>query len=396
MFGFLRQTAVALRDSALYLIDEFTIRSLRERQSSGAETPEEGAVDRILLLRLDAIGDFVVWLDAAQGLREHYADSEITLVGNALWTELAERLPCFDRVVSVDPDRFRHQLGYRRSILNQLTQTRYRHALHVVHRRSGRFADADAIMRVISSRRKIVSCGDPTTGWRERWSRQWYTDVLPVSEDDMELRRNAEFVQHLGHQGFQSGLPTLSRSNLPPVDGLPDTYFVLFPGAGSDHRRWPTNRFAEIADRITLQTGWQGLVCGGPGEEHLGSRICEAADAPLQNMIGQTTIPELASVIADASLLLGNETSAVHLASAVGTRSVCILGGGHYGRFLPYDVEHVPPDRPMPKPVIHEMPCFRCDWNCCFDVPDEDPKPCVDWISIDAVWGCVQDVLVGV
>jgi ADP-heptose:LPS heptosyltransferase len=249
-------------------------------------------------------------------------------------------------------------------------------------------------MRTISADRKIVSRGDPTNGWRERWSRRWYTDVLPVDEDAMELRRNAEFVRELGYRRFQSGLPTLPRSILPSVGDLPDTYYVLFPGAGADHRQWPTGRFAEIAHRIEQQTGWRGLVCGGPGEEDLGARICEAADASLQNLIGRTSIPELASVIAGANLLLGNETSAVHLATAVATPSVCLLGGGHYGRFLPYDVEYAPSDRPMPKPVIHEMPCFGCDWNCCFDVPDGAPTPCVDRIATDAVWDCVEEVLV--
>jgi ADP-heptose:LPS heptosyltransferase len=390
----LKEWAVVLRDVGLIAVDALLQAPVGGRAEQGeAFREEDGDRRSVLALRLDAIGDFVVWLDAAEGLRDYYADAEITLVGNALWTGLAERVSHFDRVVPVDPYRFRHQLRYRRSILQKLTQTHYREALHVVHRRSGRFADAEAIMRAISADRKIVSQGDPTGGWRERWSRRWYTDVLPVAEDAMELRRNAEFVRELGHRRFQSGLPTLSPSTLPPVDDFPDTYYVFFPGAGADHRRWPSDRFAEIADRIEQQTGWPGVVCGGPGEEALGTQICEAADASLQNWIGQTTLPELASVIAGANLLLGNETSAVHLATAVGTPSVCILGGGHYGRFLPYDVEHNPSGRPVPKPVIHDMPCFGCDWNCCFDVPDGAPTPCVDRIATDAVWNCVQDVL---
>lgn len=368
----------------------------------GAGAPTATGVDRtetdkarrsILMIRLDAIGDFIVWLDAAEGLREYYADAEITLVGNELWTPLAERLPYFDRVLPVQPRRFRHHLRYRRSVLQRLTTTYYQDALHLVHRRSGSFSDADAIIRAVSADRKVVSTGDATTGWRERWSRRWYTDVLPVDENAMELRRNAEFVTELGHRSFQCGLPTLPLSHLPSVDNLPDAYYVLFPGAGADYRRWPCERFAEIANRIEQQTGWTGLVCGGPGEEALGTRICEAADARLQNWVGKTSIPELASVLAHARLLVGNETSAVHIATAVATPSVCILGGGHYGRFLPYDVDHASSGRPVPRPVIHDMPCFGCDWNCHFEVQEGDQTPCVDRITTDAVWQCVEGVL---
>jgi len=72
---------------------------------------------------------------------------------------------------------------------------------------------------------------------------------------------------------------------------------------------------------------------------------------------------------------------------------VCVLGGGHHGRFVPYDVEHRPPGRPVPRTAVHEMPCFHCDWNCCFEVPEGAPAPCVDRIPTDVVWAQVQNIL---
>jgi ADP-heptose:LPS heptosyltransferase len=394
----LKKWAVAARDVGLFTIDPLLAYTPGERGGKDAYKPappaeaDDGA-ENVLVLRLDAIGDFVLWLDAAEGLHSYYEHAEITLVGNALWTDLAERLPYFDHVIPVDPYRFRHHLGYRRQVLQRITETSYREALHVAHRRAGRFADADAILRAVRADRKVASQGDTAPDWQMWWSNRWYTDILSIDQEAMELRRNAQYVRGVGARSFRAGIPTLPAARLPSVDGIPRSFYVLFPGAGADYRRWPIDRFADVAERVYRETTWTGLVCGGPGEEHMGNALCRKADAELENWVGRTSIPELASVIDRARLLLGNETSAVHIATAVRTPSICILGGGHYGRFVPYDVDEPPLDRPMPRVVTHEMPCFGCDWNCCFEVVDGEPVPCVDRISIDAVWARVERAL---
>jgi len=56
-------------------------------------------------------------------------------------------------------------------------------------------------------------------------------------------------------------------------------------------------------------------------------------------LAGKTTIAQLVELIRNASLLIGNDSAAIHMAAATQTPSVCILGGGHYGRFLPYQPE---------------------------------------------------------
>lgn len=390
MSSSLEQAALALRDGGLLAVDRLATIGMN---GGDRITSRSGTANRILLIRLDAIGDFVVGLDAMQGLREHHADAEITLVGNVLWADLAEHVPYVDHIISVDPYRFRHSLSYRYDRLRHLTKGPYRVAIHLAHRRSGRFADADAIMRAVEAERKVASCGDAESDWRVHWSNRWYTDVVMVDRDEMELRRNAQLVRALGVRDFQAGLPTLPQEELPVLEGLPDAYYVLFPGAGADQRRWPPTRFAEVAKRLESETGWTGIICGGPGEEILGQQIRQMTEANVRNWVGRTSIPGLGSVIAGANLLVSNETSAVHLATAVSTPSVCVLGGGHHGRFAPYDVEQRPAGRPTPRSAVHKMPCFNCGWNCCFEVPDGAPAPCVDRIPTDVVWSQVQDIL---
>jgi ADP-heptose:LPS heptosyltransferase len=101
-----------------------------------------------------------------------------------------------------------------------------------------------------------------------------------------------------------------------------------------------------------------------------------------------------------SQILISNETGTAHIANAVGTPTVCILGGGHFGRFVPYPVlsgqtSHL-------KVVYHKMPCYGCDWKCVYQIKSEasgsgamedEPAPCISNISVDAVWNEVKPLL---
>src|SRR5689334_14397281 len=102
-----RDRLICLRN---YLIDGLYSVLPRWRRTPGERTP-------VLVVRLDAIGDFVLWLDAARGLRCLYPANRyrLVLVGNALWTELAAVQPLFDEVIPIDTTRLNADGGYRRS-----------------------------------------------------------------------------------------------------------------------------------------------------------------------------------------------------------------------------------------------------------------------------------------
>ena len=149
--------------------------------------------------------------------------------------------------------------------------------------------------------------------------------------------------------------------------------------------------FLDITTKVFQQTGWKGIICGAKQEHSLGEQILEQSDVPLQNLCGQTTLAELAGVLSQSRLTISNDTGVVYLSSAVGTLSVCIVGGGHFGRFVPY------PDLPGQtnnlKEVFHKMPCFGCNWECIYPIKKGEPAPCIANISVDAVWEKVIPLL---
>jgi len=199
----------------------------------------------------------------------------------------------------------------------------------------------------------------------------------------MELQRNAEFISRLSDKAFSASLPKLPVLTKLPKHLQPQTaYFILFPGASWHGRQWPVQRFANVLKQIHRRYGLRAVLCGSPADRGLCEGVaCESGIAG-HNFAGQTTLAELTELIRGAKLLIGNETSAVHLAAAVGTPAVCILGGGHFGRFMPYPETLV---GVKPLVAVHQMPCFGCNWHC--DQPHDPvgPVPCVLKISVALV-----------
>ncbi len=357
--------------------------------------------DRVLIVRLDAIGDFILWMDAAKAIVRHYKGRGRTavLVANNVWASWAKNLGIFEEVIPVDVYQFHHDPLYRFRTGRQIRRWGCTIAVEPSYSRS--WLLGDSVIRVSGANERIGSAGntsEPQTH-KQRISDRWYTRLIPADPLPlMELERNAEFVRNLGEAGFHAALPQLPETSLlednaafiAATAGKP--FYVLFPGASWEGRRWPVSGFHEIAERLYNRTGWLGVVCGGGSDREIAGELCARSISPLVNWAGRTTLGELAAILNVARLLLTNETSAVHIGAACGTPTVCLLGGGHYGRFLPYQIQGSIA-RPLPQAVIHKMPCFGCNWQCIYPRPEGGPVPCIEQIDTEEVWQAVSEVL---
>ena len=76
----------------------------------------------VLLIRQDAIGDFILWLDTAKEYRKHFPSEnhKIILIGNALWCDLAKELPFWDEVLPVNVKTFKTLSRYRWNIIQEV------------------------------------------------------------------------------------------------------------------------------------------------------------------------------------------------------------------------------------------------------------------------------------
>jgi ADP-heptose:LPS heptosyltransferase len=348
----------------------------------------------ICIIRLDNIGDFILWLDAANGLHELFAGRPSVLVIDEALAELAKDAGLWDEVWPLNRKRFRQDPQYRLHVLRKVRRRGFHTAIHPAFSRD--FSMGDALTLATAATKRIGYQGDLSNmrRWQKWLGDRCYTQLVAAEpQSTMELIRNADFVRAIGNAAFRARCPRLpvplGRHRTRPVDA---PYYVLFPGASRANKQWPPASFATVAEWLSKHTGLQGVICGGRDDRPQAAIIEKHCQATLVNLTGTTTLRELVDIITGAALLISNDTSAVHIACAVGTKSIAILGGGHYGRFLPYQVE-VPCATPPPIVVHHPMDCFGCNWQCRYSTPANAPAPCVERVTADAVIAAIAPLL---
>ncbi len=120
------------------------------------------------------------------------------------------------------------------------------------------------------------------------------------------------------------------------------------------------------------------LLVGHEGERaHLEAIAAEAGEGTALWLGSGETLDLLPALIADASLFIGNDTGAMHLAAALDVSVVAVFGGGTWPRFIPAARRAVS--------VVQPLPCFGCGWNCAFG-----DAPCVRGIETADVAGAVD------
>jgi ADP-heptose:LPS heptosyltransferase len=353
--------------------------------------------NKIAVVRLDNIGDFILWLDGARAIRTRYPrpDYHVSLIASSKWSEFAESSGLFDDVMAVDPERLIHEARYRRAVCRRIAERRFGTAINPTFSRNT-WID-DFLVKATGASVCIGHVGDLSNATRhiKRIADRWYTDLVPESKPAAhELVKNWHFAQKFDPEIFLRG-PQLEPGMIRRPSWLPDDnrYFVLFPGAAGLIKIWPIERFGDIAARIHATTGWIGIVCGLASDSSAARElIARRKGVPIMDACGKTTLPELAGVIAEARLTVTNDTGAAHLAAALRVPAVAISGGGHFGRFLPYPTECESANGNL-RVAYHSMPCYQCNWRCVYARQPNEPGPCIASVTVEDVWALVEPFL---
>ena len=113
----------------------------------------------------------------------------------------------------------------------------------------------------------------------------------------------------------------------------------LFPGAGHPSRQWPLARFVELADMLERNDSVRVVVVLGP-EERTRLRELRAAFPRATVFLDQLNIPQLAAALARLSVFVTNDTGPMHIAYAVGTPVVVLLGHPTNKAYMPIESRH--------------------------------------------------------
>ena len=208
-------------------------------------------------------------------------------------------------------------------------------------------------------------------GYATDWRGSLLTRAIPKPAAPLHQR---EYYQRLtAALGIDTGPPFArvrpdtdkARQLLRDIGLDLDEPFVIFaPGAAYGRaKQWLPERFAELADEIVNRRGWSVLMVGSKADraacEDVSRRLPKSGNRlnRLIDFCGKSDLPTLAGILSQAAAVVSNDSGAMHLAGAVGTKVIAIFGPTNEGRTSPLSSGAA---APAPIVITHDVFCRPC------------------------------------
>ncbi len=355
---------------------------------------------QILIFRPDNIGDVILFSGSLKFIRERFCNANITLAVKAHIRNLVENCPFVDRTVSLEELSFWKKMQLRgirgaygsRGVIRYVERlynsiySPYDLAIYPV-----RSPDMEHLEMLEGLKLKrivgIVGCkvNEPPSGYPKHVDpKNFFDDYLDISCESPskhEFLVTLDFLKLLGC-GVEKiadikprfWLSEADRAFAEKVREMKGPVIGLFPGASRHVRRWVAEKYHALAQE--LENVGSFVIFGSREDTDMASSIntllkARRADAEVLNLAGLTTLRQLYSCISSCSILISMESAGLHMGIASEIPTIGIVGGGHYGRFVPWG-------DPLKNMVFTSMlDCFGCNWTCkkvakC--IQDVDPR----------------------
>ena len=271
--------------------------------------PNQSLPKHILVIKLGALGDVILALDAFRAIRQRHAGAHITLLTRKPFVALTGKMPWFDAVWTDPAPKFlqvRKWLAFRRRLRGGQFSRVYDLQCND---RSGFY------FRLLGPNRPewcgvARGCSHPRPDFG--------AENLPVSERLVRMLEAA-------------GVPRAGPAELSWLDGpvadfaLPARFVLLVPGCAAQHpyKRWPAKHYAGLVERLA----GQGLaaIAIGTAVDHDAIAEIQTQAPILINLAGKTDIGQVAALARRAAAVVGNDTGPVHITGIVGAPTLVLM-----------------------------------------------------------------------
>jgi ADP-heptose:LPS heptosyltransferase len=159
----------------------------------------------------------------------------------------------------------------------------------------------------------------------------------------------------------QSEKKALARRFSPKLD---NPFLLVCPGTSSQIKEYPVKSLAAAILQVLEKQPMPVVIGGGKSDTRTIVPLSEELKmiAPM-DISGRLNLAEHATLISMSRAVLSMDSSHAHIAGALDTPAVVILGGGHPGVFAPWG------ESKTFRWLTHPLPCFGCHWSCIYDRP---------------------------
>jgi ADP-heptose:LPS heptosyltransferase len=352
--------------------------------------PAPGQVRRIVVMHFGGIGDMVLITPALSALARHYPGARIAVMGsNRSHLSFLQNFPFVDdiqafNIYALDSRRIASPSSWK-SLSGVIAYLREKDADLLVNFHSPWLIDLFAVEFL------VASMGSPrfSAGINPYFLRDGSVFDRWLSEDDVTGKHDKDFFSDLVER---LGIVVSDRDTRFPLGGQdrefartairksgldPEHVACIHPGSMITANLWPVDRYRQLTAELGRK-GFTSVVIGSPAETSIACDLARG-NPHVINLAGQTTVEQAAALIEASALFIGNDSGPLHMAVALKTPAVGLIGGGH-PRFHLYCRDDI-------RIIQSDVPCAPCrNWNC----PSRD---CMKGIRLETVFKAAEDLL---
>jgi heptosyltransferase I len=315
-------------------------------------TPVGSEIDRLLIVRLGAMGDIIHGLPAVTALRAAFPEAMLGWLIEERWAELlctlptprsgprSAQRPLVDRIHTVNTR------PWRRAPFSAATWERV--AANLSDLRAAQYETVVDLQGAVRSSLLARWSGAPVIYGaaqpRENLATMFYTRQV-ITRGEHVVEQNLSLAEAVAHRALKISEVQLPRDEAAEQEcdrrlqaQETQRFALLNPGAGWGAKRWPAERYGEVARQLT-DNGMKALINFGPGEEDLARAVKIASGGAAETFTGSIT--QLIALTRRASLFIGGDTGPMHLAAALGIPVVGIFGPTDPARNGPFQTRSI-------------------------------------------------------
>lgn len=289
---------------------------------------------RILLLKLDHIGDLVLAMRAMLQIRKAWPDAHMTLVCGPWSVDLARQLGAFDRIVAYRffpeaPPGAQAATSERYSTFAGLDLGGpFDLAIDMRHDDDTRplLEAVDAKFRAGYAARNLKAGLDlelPTAAQASRRD----PPPAPINAELRLLMLASAIVEVFGRRQVHP-IQSIAAAGAADSELPHDRYIVIATGARKTTNKWPIANFVALCAALAESRSDEIVVIGDQHDAADGRAIAQALPAGrVRDSTGQVPIEKLPALLSKASLYIGNDTGPTHIAAKLGVPTICIFSG---------------------------------------------------------------------
>ncbi|MBZ0198630.1 MAG: glycosyltransferase [Ignavibacteriaceae bacterium] len=322
----------------------------------------EDSGKNILWIRTDAIGDCVLASSMLKPLKEFYSDYKITVVCQNIVKELYETSPYVDNIISFDKRRIVLDTEYRNEIISKIQALKAEIAFNSIYSRD---ILADYLTINSGADTKIAHDGDLSNilPHQKEENNKLYSRLVKNNPSSFsELARHQDFLMNIGTGSHKLDATIwLADADLNYAENIFTEHklnakktVALFAGAQHEVRVY--NDYGKAINEYCVKNGFTVILLGSSKDSQVNQANAKDLTVNTIDLTGATSIRQSAAILKKCAAAVGAETGLAHIACAVGTPNLILLGGGHFGRFMPYSN--------LTSIVALPLECFGCNWQC--------------------------------